>query len=117
MTDNSTTVESLRQELERLETAATNIRRVIRNLEREENQAQAQPNIQSHHSAVDRDGTPIHVGDRVAFLTKGRFASTHGIITRFSKRNQRVFAEDSNGNEIPRAPRNVRFSVLQHVVE
>ena len=35
MTDNSITVESLRQELERLETAATNIRRVIRNLERE----------------------------------------------------------------------------------
>ena len=115
MTDNSTTVESLRQELERLETAATNIRRVIRNLEREENQAQ--PNIQGHHPAVDRDGTPIHVGDRVAFLTKGRFASTHGIVTRFSKRNQRGFAEDSNGNEIPRAPRNVRFSVLQHDAE
>ena len=59
--------------------------------------------------ATDRDGNIITIGDRVTFLTKGKFKSTEGTITKFSKLNERVFATDSNGQEIPRAPRNVRI--------
>ena len=44
------------------------------------------------------------------FLTKGRFKSTHGAVTKFSHNFSRVFAVDSSGNEVPRAPKNVRIT-------
>ena len=58
---------------------------------------------------TDRDGYPINVGARVTFLTRGRFRSREGTVTRFSRNSERVFAQDDNGNEIPRAPHNVRI--------
>ena len=43
----------------------------------------------------DREGTVIHVGDNVAFLTKGRFNSTEGIVTSVSG-VKRITAKDSS---------------------
>jgi len=60
--------------------------------------------------ATDRDGKIITIGDQVTFLTKGKFKSTEGTVTRFSRLNKRVFATDSDGQEIPRAPSNVRIT-------
>ena len=59
--------------------------------------------------AVDREGNIIHIGDRVLFLTKGKFKSKEGTVTRFSRNFERVFATDTSGNEIPRALRNLRI--------
>jgi hypothetical protein len=54
----------------------------------------------------DNDGNTIRIGDRVTFLTKGKYRSTEGIVTKVNK--SRVTAKDSSGNYISRAPHNVR---------
>ena len=111
-------IESLQQELERLSLASNNIKRTILRLERQEQEqvfssAPAHPSSQQvpprKDRPTDRDGHPINVGARVTFLTRGRFRSTEGTVTRFSRNSERFFAQDDNGNEIPRAPRNVRI--------
>ena len=56
----------------------------------------------------DRDGVQVKVGDRVNFLTRGRYRSTHGTVSHFSKNNERVFADDDDGVEIPGSLKNVR---------
>ena len=119
MTSRRTTIESLSLELERLSIVSENIRRTIAQLERGEDhtddeQAPRGANEQQDPQGprvVDRDGTIITIGCEVTFLTRGRFRTTGGTVTRFSHNNARVFAIDTNGIEIPRAPRNVR--VLQ----
>jgi hypothetical protein len=54
----------------------------------------------------DSDGNPIQIGNKVTFLTKGKFRSTEGIVTRVNQ--SRITAKDSRGNYITRAPHNVR---------
>ena len=118
-------IEALRQELDRLTLATKNILAAINTLEQEEesaSQAHPQPTSQAHpqttsqahpHSSgkvpspTDRDGTVITIGDRVTFLTKGKYKTFSGTVTRFSRGGVRLFAVDINGNEVPRAPRNV----------
>ena len=104
--DRRNTIESLRQELNRLTLASSNILRAIEDLERRELPGQPDPR---EIQITDRDGTPIKIGDRVIFLTKGKFKSTSGTVTRFSRNKERVYATDSNKKEISRAPRNVRI--------
>ena len=105
----------LREELKKLTIASNNILRTIDSLEQQESPPEHQrPSLpQSSHSTKDRDGTTIHVGDRIYFLTRGKYKSIEGIVNRFSKNQERVFAIDSDGNEIPRAPRNVRVNKNQ----
>ena len=99
------TLENLRQQLARLELVASNILHVIAELENES------PSI---HRIADRDGNPIVLGSKVLFfLTKGRLRSTAGTVTRFSKNSERVFARDSSGVEVARAPYNVRVVINQ----
>ena len=100
-------IEELQQELQRLTLASTNIRRAIESLER--NPDLNIPPIVDNQSATDREGRVINIGDKVVFLTKGKFRSTEGIVIRFSKNKEFVFAEDIDGREIPRAPHNVRI--------
>ena len=92
-------------ELRRLSIQFDNIRR-LENQDKTEHIASADT---ESPSATDRDGRTICIGDRIRFLTKGKFNSTEGVVSRFSKLNERVFAIDSDGQEIPRAPRNVRL--------
>ena len=61
-------------------------------------------------TANDRDGNPIFVGDRITYLTKGKYPSTEGIVSRFSHDLSRVFSLDNCHKEISRAPRNVRVT-------
>ena len=98
-------IESLREELERLTLASANIRRIIEGLELQE---PARISVRNEPSAIDRDGNLIRIGSRVTFLTRGSYNSTGGIVTRFSRNQERVFTEDPSGWEYSRAPYNVR---------
>ena len=106
-------------ELERLSLAAGNIRRL--ELQEEEQgvgppAARTSPRqVPSERRATDRDNNTINIGDTILFLTQGRYRSTQGTVTRFSRNLERVFARDKDGNEVPRSPRNVR--VIQDVVQ
>jgi len=106
-------------ELERLSLAAGNIRRL--ELQEEEQGVgppaarTSQRQVPSERRATDRDNNTINIGDTILFLTQGRFRSTQGTVTRFSRNLERVFARDKDGNEVPRSPRNVR--VIQDVVQ
>ena len=113
------TIEKLRLELARLQVATTNIRSTIDSLQQSQRTSRSTERTPTPPkipitTPVDRDGTEIRVGIRVHFLTTGRFDSTHGTVTRFSRHNERVFATDQNGNEIARAPHNLRVSVIQN---
>lgn len=61
-------------------------------------------------TANDRDGNPIYVGDHIIYLTKGKYPSTEGIVSRFSHDLSRVLSLDNCHREIARAPRNVRVT-------
>jgi hypothetical protein len=54
----------------------------------------------------DKDGNQIRIGNKIVFLTKGKYNSTEGIVTRVNQ--SRVTAKDDRGNFISRAPHNVR---------
>ena len=117
------TIEELRRQLETLEIAAANIRTAIEELSErgvdpnppvanlgEHNPLPATPVEYRRPRILDRNGRQIEIGDTVTFLTRGRYSSTSGIVTRFSRNGERVFARDNSGNEIARAPRNVRVT-------
>ena len=55
---------------------------------------------------LDRDGSQINIGDTVIFLTKGKFHTTKGTVTKINK--YRVTAKDRKGTSISRAPHNLR---------
>ena len=115
MTDRSGVIENLRLQLARLEIATTNIRKAIRDLENDDESypVQSRPSATTHNTEIyltaDRDGNHIHIGSRIRFLTKGKYKSTTGTVTKFSKNYERIFAEDIDGSVIPRAPHNVRI--------
>jgi uncharacterized Zn ribbon protein len=54
----------------------------------------------------DRDGSIIKIGDTVLFITKGKYQSSRGKVTRIN--THRVTARDKRGNSISRAPYNLR---------
>ena len=105
MTARRDAIESLRQELERLELFCVNIRQAINNLETETTDirisvqlvAAIRPTQQLSHTrhlvngqcnmsvVRDRDGVQVKVGDRVNFFTRGRYRSTRGTVSRFLK--------------------------------
>ena len=57
---------------------------------------------------TDRDGSRISVGDFIHFLTKGKHPSSGGVVIRFSKNKDIVYALEDWYKEIARAPHNVR---------
>ena len=109
--DNSASISALREELARLSLVSDNIRRTIKNLE-DQNQV-PDPVKATTRRATDRDGRLVYIGDRVTFLTKRRLKSKEGIVSRFSRNEERVFAIDHSGNEIPRAPHNLRVNHVE----
>ena len=129
MTNSHTTIEDVRLKLERSVIAAENIRQTIDNLQAT-NEVVGSPNRPSDAAGStsttsssepserphpeDRDSIPIFIGVKVAFLTQGKYRSTQGIVTRYCRKNEIVFARDSDGHEIARAPHNLRVSVRHH---
>ena len=55
--------------------------------------------------AKDRHGTPIKIGCKVRFLTKGKYHSTGGTVTKRGRTN--VNSKDNEGNHIVRNFNNV----------
>ena len=53
----------------------------------------------------DKHKRKIYIGDTVKYLTSGKYSSTQGVVSGFSK--SRVTSTDDNNNEIPRAPHNL----------
>ena len=117
-------IEELREQLQRLTIVSQQIQKKISELEEQEGTTtadtlggqrythKANSRTRSQRSTAttppeDRFDTPINIGDRVTFLTKGKFKSTEGVVTRVLKNKEGVFARDSVQIEIPRAPRNV----------
>lgn len=69
--------------------------------------------IRNNRIRRDVNGDEIRVGDRVHFLTKGRYRSTQGRIVRFTDRF--VISEDKRGNRINREYGNVQIIGKQTV--
>ena len=59
-------------------------------------------------TVTDTDGNIINIGDTVIFLTKGKFNSSKGIVTKINE--FRVTAKDQRGRAISRAPHNLRLA-------
>ena len=49
----------------------------------------------------------IYIGDKVKFLSKGRYKSKTGIVYKISKTGERITSRDPSGNSITRHPRNL----------
>ena len=105
-------IEQIRKEIKdlRLKTVSklTSLDSKIRLL-KEARRAEVTPvqTAQRHYTGHDdKFGTRIYVGDKVVFLTKGRYDSEEGIVSGYTK--DRVLATDYKNREIPRAAHNVR---------
>ena len=133
MNGNRLSIEELRIELERLQLALHNIKRLIHQTEeedQEQQQEQADPaeagnrqrtfiideelnrragiNYNEDHPVVhDWRDCEILIGDSIRFLTRGRYDSREGIVYKISNNGARVTARDDRGRSISRAPRNV----------
>ena len=103
-------IQELRTQLARIVIDTTNIRQVLDRLERKNattnddttsttnddttsttNDDTASADPLPSNGPIDRDGNLIVLGNRVTFLTRGRYRSTEGIATRFSRDNKIVF--------------------------
>ena len=70
MNDTQAAIEVLRLQLARLEITTDNIRDALDQLEA---QNQRNASVRNENAPTDRDGTPIDIGARVVFLTRGRY--------------------------------------------
>ena len=63
----------------------------------------------SRHGTGHRDKhkKKIYIGDTVKYLTSGKYSSTQGVFSGYSK--SRVTSTDDKNNEIPRAPHNLHL--------
>ena len=64
---------------------------------------------ESRHYTGHRDKfkNKIYIGDRVKFRTSGKFRTTEGEVSGYTR--SRVTSIDCEGNEIPRAPHNLEI--------
>lgn len=116
MTDREERLQELIQHLEQLRLAADRIELTIVRIQQEQEDQRAEDRTQPHErgrqlnpTVRDRDGEIIHQGDRVFFLTRGRYNSTSGTIYRVARSGYTVSARDDEGRTITRSPRNVRI--------
>ena len=129
-TDPTIELQQLRIELARIVIATTRIRHIIDHIEeRSINEDTTNDDVSETtyveptaaepippNDPTDRDGNIIIQGDRVTFLTQGKFGSTEGTIVRFSIDKKNVFAEDNTGEEIARRTTNVRLARAQPMI-
>ena len=119
MVDTDTTIEEIQElliQLARIVIATTNIRKFIDRLEERittTNEDTTSRTNDDETSATnedtaatdlppltDCDGNLIVLGNRVTFLTRGKYNSTEGVATRFSIDNKIIFSLDNTGAEI-----------------
>ena len=129
MVEKYTTIEEiqeLRIHLARIVIATTNIRNVLDRLEEKYTTTNEDTTPKTNDDATsttndgtaaadplpptDCDGNLIVLGNRVTFLTRGKYNSTEGVATRFSIDNKIIFSLDNTGAEIARQTRNVRIA-------
>ena len=114
---NAQEIEDIRRELNRLRIIASNLERILDNVEaepepepqRQELESRRPPQYIHRHQVVrDIDGVEILIGDTVQFVTRGLYNTTTGIVYKFSASGSRVTARDPRGRPISRAPHNLR---------
>ena len=106
-------IEKLRKEINRLKiTTAKKISILDTKLTQLETEKQAlvtpgSPAPRHFTGHFDRFGKKVYVGDRVGFLTTGKFDSSEGHVSGYTR--TRIFATDYCNREIPRASKNVKI--------
>ena len=117
---NAQEIEDIRAELNRLRIIASNLERILENVEaepepqREEAESRRSPQYTHQHPVVrDIDGVEILIGDTVQFVSRGLYNTTSGIVYKFSASGSRVTSRDARGRPISRAPHNLRVVLNQ----
>ena len=116
---NAQEIEDIRRELNRLRIIASNLERILENVEaepelepepqRQEVESRRSPQYVHRHPVVrDIDGVEILIGDIVQFVSRGLYNTTSGIVYKFSASGSKVATRDSRGRPISRAPHNLR---------
>ena len=99
---------STQKEISRLRSATDNrLEYLVARIE-EIKRCKATPvSTESRHYTGHKDKfkTKIYIGDRVKFRTTGKFRTTEGEVSGYTR--ARVTSIDCDGNEIPRAPHNL----------
>ena len=107
-TNNDQLIKHLVDQIEQLKLSTD---RKIKNLQNQVQRLQTETSNQSTNKTstftghLDRNGVRIHIGDKVLFLTSGKYDSTTGVVS--SSNNNRVFTLDDEGRTITRAPHNL----------
>ena len=92
--------EDLIRRLNRLTLEKTRIERRLFEINQQKTHKEEQTEV------LDRDRSPINIGDTVIFLMEGKFKATRGTVTKINE--YRVTAKDRKGTSISRAPHNLR---------
>lgn len=83
--------------------------RNIESVEENSEATEASDNADSEDSYIIRDRyhNMIYIGDKIKFLTRGRFKSKTRIVYKISRNKERITAKDPSGNSITRHPSNI----------
>ena len=65
------------------------------------------PELTHIRKPYDKHLNHIRVGDTIEYVSRGKFSSTHGVVTRFSSDLERVWSLDKERREIMRNTNNV----------
>ena len=113
MSEIGSEIDKLRTQIRDLELATKNNIRVLYkkietlDLDNESNTVTpASAELRHFTGHLDRNKTKIYLGDTIKFITSGRYDSTQGIVSGYTK--IQVVSEDYKNREIKRAPHNVR---------
>ena len=109
-------IDRLTQDLQQLSIQKESIDRTYKRVSKRIEQLRRRQSVNTQHISreatqintrrTDADGNLLQVGDKVSFITKGKFKSTEGVVTSFGKRF--VSTVDDEGRIINRESRNLR---------
>ena len=102
--DDEARLNQLTEQLQRLQLQQRQVQEEIQTIRRRHNQRNR---ARRSPFRIDANGDEIKVGDRVRFLTRGRYNSTEGVIVRFGTRF--VVSIDDSKNYINREYGNVEL--------
>ena len=102
----STNIEELIQRINKLEIENKTLKKDLKQCIKSKSPANF-PNKQTNNTARDANGKVLEIGQKVKFVTKGKYNSTEGIIETIKK--TRVVSVDNRKNKIVRAHQNVEI--------